>query len=118
MSKEDNWEFEFKWLEVRHKVKANLKVDDLPDLKTILVLIGIQEYGRVHEEFTKEEKQDLMHVAVCSLLEPDGYYLFTGKDADGWPHWEQGKALKIKGKDQQEKLLMEKIVSYFENLDV
>ena len=39
-----------------------------PDLETVLFLIGVQEFGDIKEKFTKEQKQDLMHVAVCSLL--------------------------------------------------
>ena len=38
-----------------------------PDLETILFLIGIQELGGIKEKFTKEQKQDLMHIAVCTL---------------------------------------------------
>ena len=39
-----------------------------PDLEAILFLIGMQEYGQLKDKFTKEQKQDLMHVAVCLLL--------------------------------------------------
>jgi hypothetical protein len=45
-----------------------------PDLEAVLFLIGIQEFGRIREKFTKEQKQDLMHVAICSLLSQSGYY--------------------------------------------
>ena len=43
-------------------------------MEAILFLIGIQEVGDFRTKFTKEQKQDLMHVAVCSLLSPSGYY--------------------------------------------
>src|SRR6201987_6410634 len=55
-----------------------------PDLETILFLIGIQEFGQVREKFTKEQKQDLMHVAVCSLLSQSGYYELEKMDEEGW----------------------------------
>ncbi len=45
-----------------------------PDLEAILFLIGIQEFGDIRQKYTKEQKQDLMHVAVCSLLAQSGYY--------------------------------------------
>ena len=45
-----------------------------PDLEAILFLIGIQEFGQIKKKFTKEQKQDLMHVAICSLLSQSGYY--------------------------------------------
>lgn len=106
------WELDFKWLKLRHQVKAQLGMQDIPDLQTILFLIGIQELGKLHETFTKEEKQDLIHVAVCSLLEEEGYYSFTGRDVDGWPHWEPIKIFKLKGVDAQETLLKEKIIDF------
>ena len=45
-----------------------------PDMEAILFLIGIQEFGQLKEKFTKEQKQDLMHVAVCSLFAQSDYY--------------------------------------------
>ena len=59
------WERDFEWLKVRHIVKDAMKKDALPDLQTVLFLIGVQELGRIPKtKFTKEEKRDLMHVAV------------------------------------------------------
>ncbi len=113
----EDWELEFEWLRVKHIVKDAVGKNDLPDLKSILFLIGIQEFGELREEFSKEEKQDLMHVAVCSLMEEEGYFEFKGRDEDGWPHWEQIKSFKIKGVDQQERLLKERIISYFKAME-
>lgn len=108
------WQLDFEWLRVQHMVKDALEHDKLPDLQTVLFLIGIQELGRLPEgQFTKEEKQDLMHVAVCTLLEEDGYYSFAGRDQDGWPHWEQVRAFDTKGVDKQEVILKSKVISYF-----
>ncbi len=56
-----------------------------PDLETLLFLIGLQETGFMKEKITKEQKQDLMHVAVCTLLMPSGYYEMEKKDEEGWP---------------------------------
>jgi len=72
----DEWKLDFEWLRIRHIVKDAMDKKDLPDLQSILYLIGIQELGRWDPEknFSKEEKQDLMHVAVCTLLEEDGYF--------------------------------------------
>lgn len=86
---------------------------DLPDLNTILFLIGIQELGRVMESFSKEEKQDLMHVAVCVLMSEDGYFEFVGLDEDGWPHFNQVKPLDVSGTKAQESLLKQKVIEYF-----
>lgn len=113
----ENWEIDFLWLEVRHKVKSALKLDALPEMKSILFLIGVQELGIVKKDFSKEEKRDLMHVAACALLEKDGYYRFEGRDQDGWPHWEVEKPFTIKGLDEQEMILKKNIIEYFKNLD-
>ena len=64
-----------------------------PDLEAILFLIGIQETGFVVADISKEQKQDLMHVAMCTILQSSGYYLLQGKDDDGWPHFQQVKEL-------------------------
>ena len=88
------------------------------DLNAVLFLIGVQELGAGKKAFSKEEKQDLMHIAACSLLEQDGYYTFAGRDEDGWPHFEIGKPFKIKGVAEQEKILKKNIILYFRKLDV
>ncbi len=109
----EEWERDFKWLEVRHFIKESLDREELPDFNGILLLIGIQELGRVQKSFTKEEKQDLMHIAACSLLEQDGYYKFQGRDEDGWPHYKQLKPFTLKGVNKQTDYLKLKIIHYF-----
>lgn len=109
----EDWELDFEWLKVRHKVKDALRKNDLPDLNAILFLVGVQELGRVQTEFSKEEKRDLMHIAVCRLLNYDGYYEFIGRDADGWPHWKQIVPFTTKGLLDQERILKEKLIQYF-----
>jgi hypothetical protein len=112
----DQWEKDFEWLRVRSIVKSAMKKDNLPDLQAILFLIGIQELGRVpKQKFSKEEKQDLMHIAVCTLLEPDGYFAFEGRDADGWPHWKELKTFDIVGLKEQESFLISKVIHYFKS---
>lgn len=85
-----------------------------PDLETILFLIGIQEFGQVQEKFTKEQKQDLMHVALCSLLSKSGYYEFMGTDGDGWPHFEQLKPMPVMNAFEQENFIKDHVLLYFE----
>lgn len=113
----EDWEFEFEWLRIRHIVKDSMNHSKLPDLQAILFLIGIQELGRWKKKFTKEEKEDLMHIAVCRLLYLDGYYKFKGRDADGWPHYEQVKKYNIPGVIKQDRLLKEKAIEYFKELE-
>jgi len=88
-----------------------------PDLETILFLIGVQEFGQVKEKFTKEQKQDLMHIAICSLFAQSGYYELEGKDVDGWPHFRQLKSLPPLSAIEQENFMKDHILLYFENHD-
>ena len=112
----EGWKLDFEWLQTRHKVKDAMTLDRLPDLNGILFLIGIQEYGLQTKEFTKEQKQDLMHIAICELLSQDGYYEFVGRDEDGWPHYEAIKLMDKRGLEAQEQFLKEKVIKYFEKL--
>lgn len=109
----EDWQLEFEWLRTRHWVKERFQRKELPDLNAILFLIGMQELGKISPKFSKEEKQDLMHIAICHLLSEDGYFEFEGLDADGWPHWKPAIPLDIKGLQAQEVLLRRKVVEYF-----
>jgi hypothetical protein len=86
-----------------------------PDLETILFLIGIQEFGDIKEKFTKEQKQDLMHIAVCQLLSPSGYYELEQVDVDGWPHFKQLKPMPDMNAFEQENFIKDHVLLYFEN---
>ncbi|MFT3826766.1 MAG: hypothetical protein QM731_22780 [Chitinophagaceae bacterium] len=85
-----------------------------PDMETVLFLVGIQELGNVQKKFSKEQKQDLMHIAVCSLLSQSGYYELEGVDKDGWPHFRQLKALPVLNTIEQENFLKDHVLLYFE----
>ncbi len=115
MEKLEKWELDFKWLEIRHSIKDAMKKKKLPDLNTILLLIGVQEVGIIKPQFTKEEKQDLMHVAVCTLMSDLGYYRLAGKDEEGWPVWEHLKPIEVGAVGEQATLLKEQIIKYFNN---
>jgi len=88
-----------------------------PDMEAILFLIGVQEFGQVKEKFTKEQKQDLMHIAICSLFAQSGYYELEGRDVDGWPHFRQLKSLPPFSAIEQENFMKDHILLYFENHD-
>jgi hypothetical protein len=113
----ESWEKDFEWQHLRRWIKTKFnKEKGLPDVNAILYLIGIQELGKVQEQFSKEEKQDLMHIAICKLLSTDGHYEFEGKDEDGWPKWKLLKPVDQSGVKNQEQLLKSKIVDYFKPL--
>lgn len=83
------------------------------DLNAVLFLIGVQELGQGAKPFEKEEKQDLMHIAICKLLSFSGFYELEGVDAEGWPHWRNVKPLPRFDLLEQEKLLKMHALDYF-----
>jgi len=109
----EDWQTDFQWLALRHRIKDLMGRETLPDLNALLLLVGVQESGQVRATFTKEEKQDLMHVAVCHLLSLEGYYAFTGRDADGWPHYELVRMHDTTGLKTQEAWLKRLMIKYF-----
>lgn len=111
---EEEKSFALRWYEVRNRVKNEF--GQRPDINVMLFLIGMNEVGLVKEKWEKEEKQDLMHVAVCKLMSSEGYYRLINVDKEGWPHYEPVAdipKLNLKGQDE---LLKRKIVEYFEQL--
>ena len=85
------------------------------DLNAVLFLIGIQELGKGNLRFSKEEKQDLMHIAICKVLSLGGFYELEGKDSEGWPHWKLIKPLPQFDLLSQELLLKHFVIEYFRN---
>jgi hypothetical protein len=84
------------------------------DLNAVLFLIGVQELGKGHQFFTKEQKQDLMHIAICKVLSFSGIYELEGTDQEGWPHWKLVQPLPFVNVVEQEKLLKAHVIEYFE----
>jgi len=87
-----------------------------PDLEAVLFLIGMQETGFVVEKISKEQKQDLMHIAVCTVLGQSGYYIKEGNDEDGWPHYKQLKELPVQDLRDQENFIKDHVLLYFEQI--
>jgi hypothetical protein len=90
--------------------------DDL-NLDSIIYLIGVQELGQGQRRFKKDEKINLMHIAICKLLEPFGYYEFDYFDEDGWPHYNMLTELPNLKPGEQTVLMKEAIVIYFESIE-
>ena len=100
-----------KWQELT--ARLGKEYGEEPDLQVVLFLIGVQELGRGPQKFSKDEKQDLMHIAVCRLLSTFGYYELEGLDQDGWPHWKLIKKLPPLTLKEQDLLLKQAAVEYF-----
>jgi len=96
--------------------KLAQQFDRKPDLNGVLFLIGVQELGKGFRHFEKEEKQDLMHIAVCKVLSLSGYYRLKGLDEDGWPHWVSEKPVPTLPLNEQETFLKMHILDYFSDI--
>ena len=107
----DNFELEKQWEALIIKISPQFGGD--LDLQALVFLIGVQELGKGFGKFRKDEKLDIMHIAVCALLAPYGYYEFEGRDADGWPHWKLNDKLPALKGAQQDHLMKEAIIDYF-----
>ena len=83
------------------------------NLDSIIYLIGVQELGKGAVEFKKDDKVNLMHIAICRLLEPFGYYEFDFFDDEGWPHYKMLEELPMLKAGEQTVLMKEAIVLYF-----
>ena len=102
-----------KWLKLRLSLKE--RFGRVPDLNAVLMLIGIREVGQVKTKYEKEEKEDLMHVATCTVLSPYGYYKFIERDSEGWPHYDEAMPLPAMNTKEQEHFLIESVIKYFED---
>jgi hypothetical protein len=106
-------EFENSWNAVIKKISEPYGAD--LDVQAILFLIGVQELGMGYKKFTKDQKLDVIHIAICTLLSQYGYYDYEGVDADGWPHWKATEKLPHLKPLQQSHLMRQAIVEYFNN---
>ncbi|GAA4275040.1 hypothetical protein U6A24_16875 [Aquimarina gracilis] len=102
-----------RWESLVQKLSSQFAEGEDLDLDAIIYLIGVQELGQVHRRFKKDEKLDLMHIAICRLLEPYGYYEFEYYDDDGWPHYKMKEQLPNLKAGEQSILMKEAIVQYF-----
>lgn len=112
---EQDKSFALRWYRVRNRVKEQF--GQRPDINAMLFIIGMNEVGIVKEKWEKEEKQDLMHVAICRLLSDEGYYVFSHTDEEGWPHYTRNETIPALPLKEQEELLKKKIVEYFEAVE-
>jgi hypothetical protein len=102
-----------RWNNVVQILSNQFAEGDVLDLDAIIYLIGVQELGKVHQTFKKDEKLNLMHIAICRLLEPYGFYEFDFVDKDGWPHYSVKEELPPLKAGEQSVLMKDAIVNYF-----
>lgn len=102
-----------RWQLLVDKLSAKFSDNDPLELDAIIYLVGVQELGQYQRNYKKDEKVNLMHIAICRLLEPYGYYEFDFFDDDGWPHYTIKEELPTLKAGEQTILMKEAIVNYF-----
>ncbi|WAC00882.1 hypothetical protein N7U66_11590 [Lacinutrix neustonica] len=102
-----------RWELVVTKLSNQFADGDRLDLDAIIYLIGVQELGQLDRSFKKDHKLDLMHIAICKLLLPYGYYELDFVDDEGWPHYTIKEELPHLKAGEQSVLMKEAIVNYF-----
>lgn len=105
--------FDKRWRDLIARLSKRFDAGTL-DLNAVIFLVGVQELGQGAREFKKDEKVNLMHIGICVLLMPFGYYRELGRDADGWPHFQRTKDLPPLAAEDQERLMKEAVLAYFE----
>ncbi|MBF1125458.1 hypothetical protein [Capnocytophaga gingivalis] len=105
------------WEELTTKLLKDFPIGRTLSIDSILYLIGLQEVGKLHDTFSRDDKINLIHVGTCKVLEPYGYYFFEYKDKEGWPFYRRTKDHLSLSEQQQKSLLKEAILSYFIKMD-
>jgi hypothetical protein len=99
------------WQRLQNKMKERFGSE--MDHDAILFMIGIQELDKPYRKYKKDEKLEVMHIGVCTVLQPYGFYEYKGRDDDDWPHWELKEALPPLDGKQQSKLMNDALIDYF-----
>ena len=116
LAQENSTNLKDQWNYLVKELTQQFSEGDVLNLDGIIYLIGVQELGQGKRLFKKDEKVNLMHVAICKLLEPYGYYEFDFFDKDGWPHYKILTDLPSLKPGEQTVLMKEAIVNYFDGL--
>ena len=103
------------WHNLLEKLSKQFPGDGDLDLDGVLLLIGTQELQMGFIKMKKDVKINVLHVAICSVLEPYGYYEFEKRDDEGWPHFKAIKPLPTLRAGEQSILMKQAVVNYFKD---
>ena len=106
-------ELKTKWNNLKTKLSVDFSDNEIIDVDSIILLIGIQELGQFQKRFNKQKKLEVIHIAVCKLLSDYGYYEYDFTDNDGWPHYKLIKKLPNLKAGEQTILMKKAIINYF-----
>ncbi|AWU39885.1 hypothetical protein DM808_01770 [Blattabacterium punctulatus] len=106
-------EFHMNWNKVILYIRNNFYIRGEINPIGIIYLIGIQVLGKGKNRFLKkEDKINILHIAICRILEPFGYYVFIGRDREGWPHYLLKKNYSFLKKEEKYFLIKKAIIRY------
>ena len=109
----NNNDLKNKWITILDILSSQFNDGEPLGLENVIYLIGVQELGQTDNKFNKDQKLDLMHIAICRLLEPFGFYQFEYIDNDGWPHYKVINKLPNLKSGEQTLLMKEAVFNYF-----
>jgi hypothetical protein len=102
------------WIELCERLSLMFGIH--VDLNGVLFLVGIRERGLTFQQFTKEEKLNLINLGSCTLYKEMGLTEITGYDAEGWPLFQQ-KALSPEiPEERKQKTLQDCALRYFSRI--
>ena len=99
------------WQHLQNKLKERFETE--MDHDAILFMIGLQELDKPYRTYKKDEKLEVMHIGVCTVLSPYGFYEYKGRDDEDWPHWEVKEQLPHLDAKQQNRLMNDALIEYF-----
>jgi len=102
-----------RWEELIQRLSDTFSDAESVEMEGVLYLIGLQELGKIHQQFKKDDNVNIIHIGICTVLEPFGYYRFDFYDDDGWPHFVLVEELPVLKPGEQAILMKEAIVDYF-----
>ena len=102
-----------RWEELIQRLSDTFSDAEAVEMEGVLYLIGLQELGKIHQQFKKDDNVNIIHIGICTVLEPFGYYRFDFYDDDGWPHFVLVEELPVLKPGEQAILMKEAIVDYF-----
>lgn len=102
-----------RWNDLVERLSDLFSDADALEMEGVLYLIGLQELGKIHKNFKKDDNVNIIHIGICTVLEPFGYYRFDFYDDDGWPHFVLEEELPVLKPGEQTILMKEAIVDYF-----
>lgn len=106
------------WKEVEKFFADQFQTEPNVPIETVLFLIGVQELGSGKQKYTKDDKLNLIHIAVCRLLQPFGFYAFSHYDAQGYPHFTEKEPMPELKPNEQTLLMKKAVIQYFIDEDL